>query len=136
MVKVNFKRDDEVISTDMPVGSTLMEAAKDLQLREIPADCGGSCACATCHVYIDQRWLAKHGKTRDNTPEIELLYETAIKAGASGGKISGAGGGGFMFFYCPNNTKYDVIKALDKLKMGYHQPFTWNKLGIRTWQIG
>jgi len=44
--------------------------------------------------------------------------------------------GGFMFFYCPNNTKYDVIKALDKLKMGYHQPFTWNKLGIRTWQIG
>jgi len=71
-----------------------------------------------------------------STPEIELLYNTALKAGATGGKISGAGGGGFMFFYCPNNTKYDVIKALDKLKMGYHQPFTWNKLGIRTWQIG
>ena len=71
-----------------------------------------------------------------STAEIELLYETALEAGATGGKISGAGGGGFMFFYCPNNTKYDVIKALDKLKMGYHQPFTWNKLGIRTWQIG
>ena len=71
-----------------------------------------------------------------STPEIELLYKTALEAGATGGKISGAGGGGFMFFYCPNNTKYDVIKALDKLKMGYHQPFTWNKLGIRTWQIG
>lgn len=70
-----------------------------------------------------------------STPEIELLYETALNAGATGGKISGAGGGGFMFFYCPNNTKYDVIKALDELKMGYHQPFTWNKLGIRTWQI-
>lgn len=70
-----------------------------------------------------------------STPEIELLYNTALKAGATGGKISGAGGGGFMFFYCPNNTKYNVIKALDKLKMGYHQPFTWNKLGIRTWQI-
>jgi len=71
-----------------------------------------------------------------STPEIELLYKTALEAGATGGKISGAGGGGFMFFYCPNNTKYDVIKALDKLKMGYHQPFTWNKLGMRTWQIG
>ena len=71
-----------------------------------------------------------------STPQIELLYKTALEAGATGGKISGAGGGGFMFFYCPNNTKYDVIKALDKLKMGYHQPFTWNKLGIRTWQIG
>ena len=71
-----------------------------------------------------------------STPEIELLYETALKAGATGGKISGAGGGGFMFFYCPNNTKYDVISALDKLNMGYHQPFTWNKFGLRTWQIG
>ena len=71
-----------------------------------------------------------------STPQIELLYKTALEAGATGGKISGAGGGGFMFFYCPNNTKYDVIKALDKLKMGYHQPFTWNKLGMRTWQIG
>ena len=36
----------------MPVGSTLMEAAKDLNLREIPADCGG-CACATCHIHVD-----------------------------------------------------------------------------------
>ena len=59
MVKVNFKRDDEVISTDMPVGSTLMEAAKDLNLREIPADCGGSCACATCHIHVDSVWCDK-----------------------------------------------------------------------------
>jgi D-glycero-alpha-D-manno-heptose-7-phosphate kinase len=70
-----------------------------------------------------------------STPEIELLYETAIKAGSTGGKISGAGGGGFMFFYCPTNTKYKVINELNKLNMGYHQPFTWNKFGIRTWQI-
>lgn len=69
------------------------------------------------------------------TPEIEMLYETAIKAGSTGGKISGAGGGGFMFFYCPNNTKYNVINELNKLKMGYPQAFTWNKFGIRTWQI-
>ena len=71
-----------------------------------------------------------------STPEIELLYETAMKAGATGGKISGAGGGGFMFFYCPNNTKYDVITALDKLNMGHHQPYTWTQFGMRTWQIG
>ena len=70
-----------------------------------------------------------------STPEIELLYETAIKAGSTGGKISGAGGGGFMFFYCPTNTKYKVINELNKLNMGHHQPFTWNKFGIRTWQI-
>lgn len=70
-----------------------------------------------------------------NTPEIQKLYNTAIKYGATGGKISGAGGGGFIFFYCPNNTKYEVIKELDKLKIGYNQPFTFNKFGLRTWQI-
>jgi D-glycero-alpha-D-manno-heptose-7-phosphate kinase len=69
------------------------------------------------------------------TPEIQTLYDTAIKAGATGGKISGAGGGGFIFFYCPNNTKYNVIKELNKLNMGYPQTFTWNKFGLRTWSI-
>lgn len=67
--------------------------------------------------------------------EISKIYETAIEAGATGGKISGAGGGGFMIFYCPNNTKYNVINALDKLKIGYYQPFTWTQFGLRTWQI-
>ena len=61
---------------------------------------------------------------------------TGSTTATEGGGGGGAGGGGFMFFYCPNNTKYDVISALDKLEMGYHQPFTWNKFGMRTWQIG
>jgi D-glycero-alpha-D-manno-heptose-7-phosphate kinase len=69
------------------------------------------------------------------TLEIQTLYDTALKAGATGGKISGAGGGGFIFFYCPNNTKYNVIKELNKLNMGYPQTFTWNKFGLRTWSI-
>ena len=78
MVKVNFKRDNEVISTDMPVGSTLMEAAKDLNLREIPADCGGSCACATCHIHVDDVWLDKL-KIKENSLEQSLLeYEAEV----------------------------------------------------------
>ena len=47
-----------------------------------------------------------------SNPFIEEIYEAAKKAGASGGKISGAGGGGFMFFYCPGNTRYAVEAAL------------------------
>ena len=43
------------------------------------------------------------------------MYQTAMEAGAIGGKISGAGGGGFMFFYCPNNTRFEVIKAISTL---------------------
>jgi D-glycero-alpha-D-manno-heptose-7-phosphate kinase len=69
------------------------------------------------------------------TIEIQQIYDAAIKAGSTGGKISGAGGGGFIFFYCPDNTKYSVIHALDKLGIGYHQPFTFSKLGLKTWQI-
>ncbi|MEY4111174.1 MAG: hypothetical protein RLZZ46_1529, partial [Bacteroidota bacterium] len=44
---------------------------------------------------------------------IDELYEAAIQAGATGGKISGAGGGGFMFFYCPGLTKNNVAKLLE-----------------------
>ena len=84
MVKVNFKRDDKVISTDMPVGSTLMEAAKDLQLREIPADCGGSCACATCHIHVDGVQWQQKLKIEENSLEQELLeYEKGYIEGVS-----------------------------------------------------
>lgn len=67
-----------------------------------------------------------------STPLFEELYDTAIKAGASGGKISGAGGGGYVFFYCPENTKFKVAKALSNLG-GMVQPYTFTKKGLETW---
>lgn len=68
-----------------------------------------------------------------STPLFEEIYNTAIAAGATGGKISGAGGGGYIFFYCPNNTRFDVIKALDHLG-GYAQPYSFTKKGLETWK--
>ncbi|MBC7867537.1 MAG: dehydrogenase, partial [Gloeobacteraceae cyanobacterium ES-bin-316] len=47
-----------------------------------------------------------------SNPAIETLYAAALNAGATGGKISGAGGGGFMVFYCPGNTREAVCKIL------------------------
>jgi 2Fe-2S ferredoxin len=44
---------------DAPVGVTLMEAARQHGVQGVVARCGGACACATCHVYIDPVWLAK-----------------------------------------------------------------------------
>lgn len=44
---------------DAPAGITLMEAARQNGVQGIVAQCGGACACATCHVYIDPAWLAK-----------------------------------------------------------------------------
>jgi 2Fe-2S ferredoxin len=44
---------------DAPVGITLMEAARQQGVQGVVAQCGGACACATCHVYIDPAWMAK-----------------------------------------------------------------------------
>lgn len=67
-----------------------------------------------------------------STNLFEELYETALKAGATGGKISGAGGGGFIFFYCPGNTRYNVIKALGKFG-GSVQRYEFTKQGLESW---
>lgn len=65
---------------------------------------------------------------------IEEIYEAAKKAGATGGKISGAGGGGFMIFYCPKNTRYAVIDELKKFG-GEVKNYTFTKFGLTTWCV-
>ncbi|HEY4148537.1 MAG TPA: dehydrogenase [Chitinophagaceae bacterium] len=65
---------------------------------------------------------------------MEEIYESAKKAGATGGKISGAGGGGFMTFYCPDISKYKVQEAL-KTFGGYCQPYRFTDHGLTTWTI-
>ena len=63
---------------------------------------------------------------------LEEIYETAKGAGASGGKISGAGGGGFMIFYCPGTTKHKVIRSLEKFG-GQHRNYQFVEHGLTTW---
>jgi D-glycero-alpha-D-manno-heptose-7-phosphate kinase len=67
-------------------------------------------------------------------PQIDKIYDAAIKAGATGGKISGAGGGGFMFFYCPGNTRYNVLKALEQFG-GDARRYEFTRHGLETWTI-
>jgi len=69
-----------------------------------------------------------------SNPLMEDIYSTAKSAGATGGKISGAGGGGFMIFYCPANTKYAVIKELERFG-GKHRNYQFVKHGLKTWTI-
>jgi D-glycero-alpha-D-manno-heptose-7-phosphate kinase len=65
---------------------------------------------------------------------LEEIYERAKAAGATGGKISGAGGGGFMIFYCPGNSKYQVIDELQKFG-GRYRRYQFTKHGLKTWSI-
>ena len=46
---------------DVPVGTSVMGGAVKNNIPGIDADCGGACACATCHVYVDEAWLDKIG---------------------------------------------------------------------------
>ncbi len=69
-----------------------------------------------------------------SNPLMEEIYDTAKKAGPTGGKISGAGGGGFMIFYCPVNSKYKVMQALEKFG-GRSRSYQFTEHGLKTWTI-
>jgi len=57
-------------SVDANTGDTVMEAAVANDVPGIDADCGGACACATCHVYIDPQWQTIVGKPESLESEM------------------------------------------------------------------
>ncbi len=69
-----------------------------------------------------------------SNPIIDELYAASIKAGATGGKISGAGGGGFMMIYAPHNSKYKVQKVLESFG-GQIYHFTFCPTGLKRWRV-
>ena len=63
MVKITFIDDGGTARTvDAEPGATVMETAIKNDVPGIEAECGGACACATCHVYVDEEWRAKTGE--------------------------------------------------------------------------
>ncbi len=54
---IEFSGKEHVV--DVPDGLTVMEGARDNGVPGIEADCGGACACSTCHVYVDAAWVDK-----------------------------------------------------------------------------
>src|SRR3954468_17573743 len=65
---------------------------------------------------------------------LDEIYKAATKAGATGGKISGAGGGGFMIFYCPGNCRYKVIETLAQFG-GITRHYQFTQTGLNTWTV-
>jgi 2Fe-2S ferredoxin len=62
MPKITFiDSENKSVTVEAEVGSTVMEAALKNSIPGIEAECGGACACATCHVYIDEAWREKTG---------------------------------------------------------------------------
>jgi len=49
----------EIFEADVTIGDSVMQGAIDNMVDGILADCGGACACATCHCYVDEQWVDK-----------------------------------------------------------------------------
>jgi D-glycero-alpha-D-manno-heptose-7-phosphate kinase len=71
---------------------------------------------------------------RITNPHIDEMYEAARLAGALGGKITGAGGGGYMLFYCPFDKKHKVAEGLTKMG-GLPTGFAFEAHGLQTWRV-
>ena len=76
---------------------------------------------------LHEGWMLKRSlSSRVSTPEIDAMYETARHAGATGGKITGAGGGGFLLLFVEPDRQAAVRKALANL---LHVPFDLDHSG-------
>ena len=64
---------------EVPVGLSLMRGAVNNGVPGIDADCGGECACATCHVYIDPAWLDRIGVPKPGSMEESMLSFAAVR---------------------------------------------------------
>ncbi len=84
---------------------------------------------------LHEGWLAKQQMNPGTAnPYLNEIYSTGRKAGAVGGKILGAGGGGFFIFYTPFTKKGEVSKALTKIG-AQPVPFVLDFQGLRTWEV-
>jgi len=84
---------------------------------------------------LDFGWKFKKKMAEGITnPFLDNIYDVAMKNGALGGKVSGAGGGGFMFFYCPGNTRSKVVEALEATG-GQVKRYEFTTKGLSTWTI-
>jgi 2Fe-2S ferredoxin len=65
-------------SVEVPEGTSVMRGAVDNNVPGIDADCGGECACATCHVYVEGAWLEKTGLPEAGSQEAAMLSFAAV----------------------------------------------------------
>ena len=77
MTKITYKDyQGNTRTIDVDNGLSVMEGAVQNEISGIDADCGGSMACATCHVYVEEKWLNKLPKAEEAEIDmIDMAYE-------------------------------------------------------------
>jgi D-glycero-alpha-D-manno-heptose-7-phosphate kinase len=85
--------------------------------------------------FLDYAWNNKKKMAKQITDSrIDALYETARKHGALGGKISGAGGGGYLILYCEFDNKHIIAEKLEE-QGAQVVKFAFVPHGLQTWQV-
>ena len=77
MAKITYiEHNGKLHTVDVSNGLTVMEGAVQNDIPGIDADCGGSMACATCHVYVKEEWLDKLPKKEDGEEDmLDMAFE-------------------------------------------------------------
>ena len=77
MAKITYiEHNGKAHTLDVPTGLTVMEGARDNNIPGIEADCGGACACSTCHVYVAEDWVEKLPKKQAMEEDmLEFAHE-------------------------------------------------------------
>ena len=70
---IDYEGNESVVDAD--IGQSVMEAATQNDVSGIDADCGGACACATCHVYVNPDWVSVVGKPSELEAEMLAVAE-------------------------------------------------------------
>jgi D-glycero-alpha-D-manno-heptose-7-phosphate kinase len=84
---------------------------------------------------LNESWHQKKKFTpKISNPKIDEMYEEARKTGAIGGKLSGAGGGGYLLLLCEFDKRHAVVAALEKMG-GNILPFAFEDRGLQTWKV-
>jgi D-glycero-alpha-D-manno-heptose-7-phosphate kinase len=121
-----YVRHQESVVQAMDELKHIAVALKNALLQDRPNDFGD---------LLNEAWMnKKRMATQISNPHIDELYETARKHGALGGKITGAGGGGYMFFYCDFKRKHVVAEQLERLGAQVVE-FSFDSGGLQTWEV-
>jgi len=123
--KSYIKKDDDVVSALDKV----KELAQEMRYALIKGD------LERFGFLLHESWESKKKfSPHISNPYLDLIYDTAKKYGAIGGKITGAGGGGFMLFFCRPNTEHIITEKLEKIG-AKPMSFTFDMEGLQTWEV-
>ncbi len=77
MPKITYiEHNGKLHTVEVPKELSVMEGALQNNIPGVDADCGGACACATCHIYVDEKWFDKLPKKADGEQDmLDMAFE-------------------------------------------------------------